>query len=118
VNFLPLTPSGTTWVGDAEVVGLVGVAVLELLVALGAVDEIEADDDVLVVGADVEAVAVHVAVGQDGVLEFSHLPRRRAAGGGRRGRNIQYPISNIQCKGTAGSFPDRLVRLRMLNIEQ
>ena len=86
---------------DVEVLRLVGVAVLVGLVGLGGVHEIEADDDILVAGADVEAVAVHVAVGEDGVLEFfplaggPDLSRGGAKKNGEAGRS-QYPISNIQ----------------------
>ena len=68
---------------DAEVVGLRLVAFLVGLVRLGGVDEVEADDDVLVLVADVEAVAVHVAVGEHAVLQLVPLARDRGAGGGQ-----------------------------------
>ena len=68
---------------DAEVVGLVAVAFLVGLVGFGGVDEVEADDDVLVGVADVEAVAVHVAVGEDAVFEL--VPLAGDGGGGGAG---------------------------------
>ena len=71
---------------DAEVVGLVAVAFLVGLVGFGGVDEVEADDDVLVGVADVEAVAVHVAVGEDAVFELVPLAGDGGVGGAGEGR--------------------------------
>ena len=56
--------------GDVEIAGLLAVAVAELFVAFGGVHEVEANDVHFVAVADVEAVAVHVAVGEDGVFPF------------------------------------------------